>query len=136
MSEFRRELSTAINRSSKENGSDTPDFILAEFLGDCLTAFDKAVLAREKWYGRETKFVPYYECPKDSRPASNEAAQATGPSTYGCQQSGPGPRIGTVGLCPHCERPLTPEHAPPLQSSPADLPTRNYDEFIKLRHKT
>jgi len=50
---FRDELSSLINRHSKENGSDTPDYILAEYLGDCLVAFDKTVAAREKWYGRE-----------------------------------------------------------------------------------
>jgi hypothetical protein len=50
--EFRNELQSAINRASKENGSNTPDFILAEYLSDCLTAFDKASVAREGWYGR------------------------------------------------------------------------------------
>ena len=54
MTEFRKELETLINKKSKENGSDTPDFILAEYLTDCLTAFDKAVNARKKWYGTDT----------------------------------------------------------------------------------
>lgn len=35
-----------------ENGSDTPDFILAEYLKHCLIAFNLMVQAREKWYGR------------------------------------------------------------------------------------
>lgn len=52
MSEFRKLLEYAINCASKENGSDTPDFILAEYLDDCLTAYDRALVAREKWYGR------------------------------------------------------------------------------------
>ena len=51
MSNFRNEIRDAINRSSKENGSDTPDFILAEYLNDCLEAFDKAVKQRDGWYG-------------------------------------------------------------------------------------
>ncbi len=55
MDNFRKELEHLINRHSKENGSDTPDFMLAEYLTDCLIAFDKAVTAREKWYGRERK---------------------------------------------------------------------------------
>lgn len=42
-----------INISCAENGSDTPDYILAEYLIDCLAAFDKAVLARTKHYGKE-----------------------------------------------------------------------------------
>lgn len=50
--ELRRKIEQAINLTSSENGSDTPDFILAEYLTDCLTAFDKATRTREKWYGR------------------------------------------------------------------------------------
>ena len=53
--ELRKEIETAINKVSAENGSNTPDFILAEFLTDCLTAFDKASRAREKWYGKELR---------------------------------------------------------------------------------
>lgn len=49
---FRRELEYLINRYSKENGSDTPDFILADFLEGCLNLFDSAIKTREKWYGR------------------------------------------------------------------------------------
>lgn len=51
-SAFRNALEAVINISSKENGSNTPDFILAEYLQDCLDAFDRAVNARSKWYGR------------------------------------------------------------------------------------
>ncbi len=43
----------AINRFSAENGSDTPDFILAEYLIDCLAAYSMAVKSRDKWYGFE-----------------------------------------------------------------------------------
>lgn len=52
MSDLRKEIETSINRASAENGSNTPDFILAEYLVDCLAAFDKASRAREKWYGK------------------------------------------------------------------------------------
>jgi hypothetical protein len=51
--QLRKEIAAAINRVSAENGSNTPDFILAEYLTDCLVAFDKAVKAKEKWYGKE-----------------------------------------------------------------------------------
>ena len=51
--DFRKELETVINKFSKENGSDTPDFILAEYLVGCLNAFDRATTQREKWYGNE-----------------------------------------------------------------------------------
>jgi hypothetical protein len=50
---FRSELQTLINRHSKENGSNTPDFILADYLVGCLNLFDVIVQSREKWYGRE-----------------------------------------------------------------------------------
>jgi hypothetical protein len=45
-----------INSCSAENGSNTPDFILAEYLMDCLAAYDKATKAREEYYGVE--FAP------------------------------------------------------------------------------
>ncbi len=45
-------LADALNRFSAENGSNTPDFILAQFLLDCLTAFNACSRARETWYGR------------------------------------------------------------------------------------
>ena len=48
---FYQELQSLINRHSKENGSNTPDFILARFLQDSLAAFDNASLARSNWYG-------------------------------------------------------------------------------------
>jgi hypothetical protein len=49
---FRDELSQLLNKYSQENGSDTPDFILAEYLDGCLTNWNHAMAAREKWYGR------------------------------------------------------------------------------------
>jgi hypothetical protein len=52
MSNLRGELQVLLNRYSAENGSNTPDFILAQFLDDSLLAFDHAVNAREAWYGR------------------------------------------------------------------------------------
>ena len=49
---FRTDVEHLLNQHSLENGSDTPDFVLSEYLGDCLSAFDKAVARRERWYGR------------------------------------------------------------------------------------
>ena len=49
---FREQLTSLLNRNSKENTSDTPDFILAGYLLSALDAFDKATLERERWYGR------------------------------------------------------------------------------------
>lgn len=52
MSDLRKNIETAVNRASAENGSNTPDWILAHYLIDCLSAFDRATRRREKWYGR------------------------------------------------------------------------------------
>lgn len=43
---FQNELSALINRNSLENVSNTQDFVLAEYLVDCLEAFDKALNKR------------------------------------------------------------------------------------------
>ena len=48
---FEEELQGLINKASMENGSDTPDFILATYLWDCLRAFELATRRRENWYG-------------------------------------------------------------------------------------
>jgi hypothetical protein len=48
---LKEDVIAAINRNSAENGSNTPDFILGEYLVDCLRAYDRAVLARSRWYG-------------------------------------------------------------------------------------
>ena len=49
--DLRKEIERAINRHSAENGSNTPDFILAQFLQSSLEAFDRATKEREDWYG-------------------------------------------------------------------------------------
>ena len=57
--EFAKELESLINRHCQENESDTPDFILANYLRDCLSAFNEATNRRERWYGREKKIAPF-----------------------------------------------------------------------------
>ena len=54
---FQEELREVINKYSRESGSNTADWILAEYLTDCLTAFDAAVTKREQWYGRGQREV-------------------------------------------------------------------------------
>lgn len=51
-STFRDELIQLLNKYSKENGSNTPDWILATFMHESLNSFDRATTLREKWYGR------------------------------------------------------------------------------------
>lgn len=57
MSNLMSDLTEVLNRHSAENGSDTPDFILAQFLIGCLQAWDANVTAREIWYGRDKRRV-------------------------------------------------------------------------------
>jgi hypothetical protein len=45
-----RELTKLINRYSLENGSDTPDWILAEHMLRSLELFDLTIKARTRWY--------------------------------------------------------------------------------------
>jgi hypothetical protein len=54
-SEFEESLREVINRYSKENASNTPDFILAQYLNSCLDAFNQTVQQRETWYGRDPR---------------------------------------------------------------------------------
>ena len=42
------------NKHSRENASNTPDFILAAYLKACLEAFEVATIDRESWYGIKT----------------------------------------------------------------------------------
>ena len=48
--QFRKELVALLNKHSVENGSDTPDFMLADFLVDCLVAWNRQTRQRDKWY--------------------------------------------------------------------------------------
>lgn len=54
---FQEELKELINRHSKEKDSNTPDFILARYLCDCLQVFGNATLARSNWYGNRDRTI-------------------------------------------------------------------------------
>jgi len=49
--DFQKELEELLNKHSKENGSDTPDYILAEYMTASLNCFNEAVVNRAKWHG-------------------------------------------------------------------------------------
>ena len=55
--DFITELGELLNRRSMENGSDTPDFILAQYLTDCLRSWNRATKRREDWYKRTPQEV-------------------------------------------------------------------------------
>lgn len=52
MNDFQKELEALLNRHCQENASNTPDFILAEYLTACLHVWNGAVVRRAEWYGR------------------------------------------------------------------------------------
>ena len=55
MSNFEKELRNLINYNNVENTSNTPDFILAQYLTSCLLAFDTATQQRANWYGHDPR---------------------------------------------------------------------------------
>ena len=57
MPSFKDELKDLINKYSLENESNTPDFILSEYLLDCLAAYERTVNQRDAWFG-ETYSYP------------------------------------------------------------------------------
>lgn len=96
-----------LNKHSAENGSNTADFILAEYLLGCLRAFDAAVNAREVWYDR-AKVVEgeplrvLLPLPEDAKfPWSDRTAQ------FGRGDRVWHPRygVGTVGYIQHPDEP-------------------------------
>lgn len=62
---FKQELTALINRYNMDNRSNTPDFILAEYLLECLKSFNSASIKREHWYG--VKLEPGQETGIDYR---------------------------------------------------------------------
>lgn len=44
---LQKELETLLNRHSRENASDTPDFVLAHYMMRCLDAHEEAVRMRK-----------------------------------------------------------------------------------------
>lgn len=55
--EFIKELETVINKYSMENESNTPDFILAPFLRECLRVFAGVTVKRDEWFGYNTDII-------------------------------------------------------------------------------
>jgi hypothetical protein len=49
---FERALERLVNTYSQENASNTPDFLLAQYLIGCLRVWNECVTERERWYGR------------------------------------------------------------------------------------
>lgn len=50
MDSFKDDLEAFLNERSRENESNTPDYILAQYMISCLVAFETAVADRDEWY--------------------------------------------------------------------------------------
>jgi hypothetical protein len=74
MATFQKELESLINRHSLENDTNTPDFVLAQFLVVCLAAFREGINRRETWHGREPATGP----PRKPVPADADDATSAG----------------------------------------------------------
>lgn len=57
-SPLEREISSVLNKHSAENESNTPDFILAEYLMACLNAFNTANNSLKAFEGRDMESIP------------------------------------------------------------------------------
>lgn len=70
MDSFEKDLKHLINIHSVENASNTPDWLLAQYLIGCLENFATATQQRETYYGRDprpsanTDIDPDYEAMK------------------------------------------------------------------------
>lgn len=63
---FKSELRLLINRLSIENWSDTPDWLIADYLAQCLVDFSLTTYQRERYYNRVASPVPSECCPKEA----------------------------------------------------------------------
>lgn len=74
---FESELRALLNKYSKERNSDTPDFILCNYLVRCLDAVDVAVIERRDAYNRNSAPPPSYSLPPQNYPYAMSGALQT-----------------------------------------------------------
>jgi hypothetical protein len=60
-SPFERELRALLNRHSADAGADTPDFILAAYLVDCLASYARIKQWNDMWHSRRGVPAPMQE---------------------------------------------------------------------------
>jgi hypothetical protein len=61
VSQFERDLASVLNSHSADNKADTPDFILAAYLIDCLTTYRRIKEWNEMWHSRLGVPIPMQE---------------------------------------------------------------------------
>lgn len=103
--DFRDELASLLNKYSRENRSNTPDFILALYLVRSLLAFDLTCKEREKWYGHYHApggVVTELEDPFDPTVGAGNIRKCEG-----CGKPATGEDVEGVPLCDACGKPET-----------------------------
>ena len=55
--ELVKEIANILNCHSRENTSNTPDYVLAEFMVSALESFESSVCVREVFHGRNPLFI-------------------------------------------------------------------------------
>ncbi len=109
---FLEELTALINKHNLENGSNTPDYILADYLNHCLAIFDSTVKERSRWYGENPKNLPPIAPPiepclwtvDDEGTWSTECGNAF-------QFEVDGPHENNARFCQYCGHPIDAVHA-------------------------
>ena len=102
---FEKELEELINKHSIENESDTPDFILAQYLIGCLDNFKSTINAREIW-DKSPAIVPRSSAEDDSELADVDE-QSREDGVKKC------PKCDGAGyLCNHPELPFFGDECP------------------------
>lgn len=51
--DFKRDLAKLLNRYSMENGSNTPDFLLADYLFWCLLSYNSIAQKNDQWHSKD-----------------------------------------------------------------------------------
>jgi len=64
---LRRELTDLLNAHGADSRSGTPDFVLAEYLLNCLKSFDMAVIRRDSWQGQPAADPPAEQSAQTAR---------------------------------------------------------------------
>lgn len=54
---LKKEIASVLNKYSQENRSNTPDFMLAEYLLGCLTVYENTIVSREEWLRPNSKLT-------------------------------------------------------------------------------
>ena len=100
---FLKELEQLINRHSKENESDTPDYILAEYIAGCLTNYARTVKHRDAWF----QFKPFSQSERMTQRCCSWEWDVDGFYRTGCDKAfyfddGSTPKEHGFVVCPYC----------------------------------